>query len=506
MTSTNLPLLPVLIPMITGIVLFFFRKNTAVQRSVSLIGVLVMLAAAVFLLIAARQRGILVYTAGGWAPPYGIVFTADLFSCIMVLMGSILSVTGVLFSLRTIGGVKESHDYYILWHFLMMGINGTFVTGDLFNLFVFFEIMLIASYGILVIGGSKPQLRETFKYLVINIISSTIFLIALGMLYSMIGSVNMADVANKISGAENRHMASIVGMALFIVFGIKGAMFPLYFWLPKVHTVAAAPVSSIFSGLLIKVGVCALARAFTLIFVGDTAFTHTFIMGIGVLTMFLGVFGAVSQMNYKSILAYHSVSQVGYMVAGLGLFTVSSLAGTIYFIVHHAFVKGCLFLTAGAAEKITGTKDLKGMGGLLASYPGLGFLFFLAAMSLAGVPPLSGFFGKLMLLVSSAKLENYWMIACAMAVGVLTLFSMIKIFLYAYWGTPPRAYEPEEGFSPKGRIYRQSLLPVAILAGLTLLMGLMAQPVLALCTEAAEQMMNPRLYIDAVMNTAGQRT
>ena len=507
MTSTisNLPLLPVLIPMGTGILLFFFRGRPELHRALSLASALATLAAALRLLYAVRAQGILVYLAGGWAAPYGIAFTVDLFSCLMVIMGSTLSITGLLASFQTIDAEKERHDYYILWQFLMMGINGTFVTGDLFNLYVFFEIMLISSYGLLVIGGSRPQLRETFKYLLINIMSSTLFLIALGVLYTMLGTVNMADIAQKASEAENAHLISVVSMLFLVVFGIKGAVFPLYIWLPKVHTVAAAPVSSIFSGLLIKVGVCAMVRTFTLIFVGDPAFTHTVIMIVGVITMFFGVFGAVSQMNYKSILAYHSVSQVGYMVAGLGLFTVSSVAGTIYFIIHHAFVKACLFLTAGAAEKITGSKELKKMGGLLALYPALGFLFFIAAMSLAGVPPLSGFFGKLMLLLAAAAEENYWMIFCAMAVGVLTLFSMVKIFMYAYWGTPSRVYTPAPGFESRGSGYMRLLLPIAVLAGLSLLMGLAAQPVLALCTEAAEQMMDPQLYIDAVMSVSGVR-
>lgn len=502
---SNLPLLPVLIPMGTGILLFFFRGKDKLHRTVSIFSAFATLAAGLYLLHTVRTTGILVYLAGGWAAPYGIAFTVDLFSCLMVIMGSVLSITGLLASFCTIDKEKERHDYYILWHFLMMGINGTFVTGDLFNLYVFFEIMLISSYGLLVIGGSKPQLRETFKYLLINIVSSTLFLVALGVLYSMLGTVNMADLAQKASAAENAHLISVVSMLFLVVFGIKGAVFPLYIWLPKVHTVAAAPVSSIFSGLLIKVGVCAMVRTFTLIFVHDAQFTHTVIMIVGVITMFFGVFGAVSQMNYKSILAYHSVSQVGYMIAGLGLFTVSSVAGTIYFIMHHAFVKACLFLTAGAAEKITGTKELKKMGGLLNLYPALGFLFFIAAMSLAGVPPLSGFFGKLMLLVASAAKQNYWMIFCAMAVGVLTLFSMVKIFMYAYWGTPAREYTPAAGFERHGSGYLRLIFPIALLAALSLLMGLAAQPVLALCRDAAEQMMNPQIYIDAVMSVCGVR-
>ncbi|WP_206459981.1 proton-conducting transporter transmembrane domain-containing protein [Anaerovorax sp. IOR16] len=498
--TTNLPLLPVLIPMISGILLLFCRKNVIAQRFFSFISCSLMLFVTVFLLFKIHADGIMVFCAGGWSPPFGIVFVADLFSCIVLCLSALLFFTGLLFSFETIGEEREKHDFYVLWQFLMMGINGTFLTGDLFNLFVFFEIMLLSSYALLVHGASKAQLRETFKYLLINIISSTVFLIALGVLYAMLGTMNMADAAQKASTIENQGFFTVIAMLLLTVFGIKAAMFPLYFWLPKVHTVATASVSSIFSGLVIKVGAYAMIRTFTLIFIGDTAHTHLILIVLAILSIFLGVFGAVSQMNYKSILAYHSISQIGYIILGLGLFSVSSLTGSIYFLFHHGVVKGCLFLTAGVTEKITGTKDLKKMGGLLASYPALGWTFFIVAMSLAGVPPLSGFFAKYMIAFSAVQQENYWALGCAIGAGILTLFSMIKLFLYVFWGKAPREYIPAEGFQ-----YGRALIPCFILASVSLLLGIFAQPIFSLCNEAAEQLMAPQAYIDIVLNTIGGR-
>ncbi len=521
-TSSNLPLLPVLIPLLTGIALFAFRRDVKFLRLFSMGGAFLTLGVSLFLFLQVSRTGEMsVFCAGGWSPPFGIVMTVDLFSAIMLLMSSVLSLCCLYFGMFTLHPEKEKHEYYPLWQFLMVGTNGAFVTGDLFNLFVFFEIMLMASYVLLMIGSTKAQLRETYKYLIINILGSTLFLVALGILYSMIGSMNMADIAQKVGQVENQGLITVIAMIFMVVFGLKAAMVPLHYWLPQVHTVANATVSAIFSGLLIKIGVYALIRVFTLIFIGNTPLTHGILLIVAAVTIVLGVIGAVSQMNYKRILAYHSISQIGYMVMGLGLFTASSVGGAIYYTVHHAFIKGCLFLTAGVAEKITGTRELKDMGGLLTSYPALSWVFFLAGMSLAGVPPLSGFFGKFILVKEAVALNNYWMTACAVGAGVLTLFSMIKIFMYAYWGSAPRVYTPARGFGLPAEAekngtglnaeaanrsgYGNALLPCFILVGASLLMGLLAQPVLSTCVTAGEQLMNPAYYIDSVMRTVGGR-
>lgn len=495
---SNLPMLPVLIPMLTGIIMMFTRKKVMLHRWLSMVSSLLMLVASLGLFLRIRESGMLVFCAGGWSAPFGIVFAMDLFSAIMVILSAVLSFTGLLFSFRTIDRECESHDYYLLWQFLMMGINGTFITGDIFNMFVFFEIMLMASYVILVIGSSKEQLRETFKYLLINILSSTVFLIALGVLYAMIGSMNMADIAYKLSILPQAGYISLLAMVFLGVFATKAAMFPFYIWLPQVHTVAASAVSSIFSGLLIKVGVYAMMRVYTLMFIGQPELTHSCLAVLAVITMLLGGIGAVGQSNFKRILAYSSISQVGYMIAGIGLFSVSSIAASIFYIFHHGITKGCLFLTAGITEKITHTKDLNKMGGLLSSYPLLGWTFFIMAMSMAGVPPLSGFFGKFTIGSAAAGQHNYWMLAFSLAAGFLTLFYMTKIFIRAFWGTAPQEYKPYAGFN-----YIQSMAPCLILMAVSILLGIFAEPAMQICQEAASQMMEPDYYIDTVLNVQG---
>lgn len=504
--TTNLPFLPVLIPMLAAIILLMKRRNMLFQRVLSIIAATLTLLSSMGLLYTNLSKGIIpVFCAGGWTAPFGIVFAADILASIMVIMSSILSLCCLYFGFFTLHPEKERNDYYPLWQFLMMGVNGAFLTGDLFNLFVFFEVLLLASYALLVIGSKKAQLRETYKYLIINLLGSALFLIALGCIYSMVGTMNMADISKKLSLAQNQDLITIVSILLLVVFALKAAAVPFHFWLPQVHTVANTTVSAIFSGLLIKVGVYALIRCFTLLFIERTAFTHTLILILAAVTILLGVIGAVSQMNYKRILAYHSISQVGYMLMGLGLFTATGLAGAIYFTVHHAFIKGCLFLTSGVVEKITGTRELNQMGGLLPRYPVLGWLFFLAAASLAGIPPLSGFFGKFLLAQAAVHIENYWIVVCAIGAGLLTLFSMIKIFMYAYWGTPKKAYDPISGFEPEGKALRHALIPCGVLVAASLLMGLLGGPIMDVMLEAGHQLMNPGLYINTVLETVGGR-
>ena len=502
----NLPFLPVLIPLVTAILLLMVKKSIHTQKIISTISSIVTLSISGFMLYyTLTTHKILVFCASGWSAPYGIVFTADLTASIMVLFSSILFLICLLFGFFVLHIEQQKNFYYPLWQFLIIGVNGALLTGDLFNLFVFFEIMLIASYILLVIGSSKAQLQETFKYLIINLAGSTLFLIALGALYALTGTMNMADLANKITNLPQQGIATIVVFLLLAVFGLKAAIIPFHFWLPQVHTVAPSPISGIFSGLLIKVGAYAILRTFTLMFTGDTILTNAVLMAIAIVSMVAGAIGAVGAMNYKTILAYHSISQMGYILGGIGLFTVSGVTGSIFFILHHGFIKASLFLTSGIAEKITGTRDLRKMGGLLSTYPGLSFTFLITALSLAGVPPLSGFFGKLFLVSASLENQNYWFMAFAIGTGILTLFSMIKIFLCAYWGENKQEKTPVTGFGQNGLTYRTSLTCCIILMIISIAMGLCAQPMFELASAASQQLMDPTLYIDTVLNTVGTR-
>lgn len=498
--SSNLPILPIIIPMITAVIMMFGRKNIPMQKAVSGISSILMVIASFYLLYFVRENGQIVYLASDWSAPFGIVLTMDLLSCIMVVLSSIVSCLALFYSFYTNEEEVEKQSFYIVWNFIIMGVNGSFITGDLFNLFVFFEIMLMSSYVLLVLGSSKGQLRETFKYLIINILSSTLFLIALGVLYAMIGSLNMADIAQKIATVENQNLITVMAMLFMVVFGLKGALFPLYFWLPQSYTQPTAAVSALFAGLLTKVGVYVLIRIFTLIFIWNTGFTHTVLLVIAGGTMIFGIIGAVSRNNYKEVLSYNLISHVGYMIMGLALYSVWSIAGAIYYIAHHIIVKSCLFLTEGVVSRITGTSRLDKMSGLLKQFPALGFGFLVAALSLAGVPPLSGFFPKLMLMQDAISQESYIIFFVAIVVSFLTLFSLIKIFINVFWGEEKGIQATQKDFN-----YKAALVPIFILIGLSVAMGIGAQPMLELAVEASEQIMNPEYYIDVVMSIEGGR-
>ncbi len=274
---------------------------------------------------------------------------------------------------------------------------------------------------------------------------------------------------------------------------MKGGLFPLYFWLPRSYYGPPAAIAALFGGLLTKVGIYAIIRTFTLIFTHDPDFTHTIILILAGFTMLFGVLGAVSQFDFKRILSYHIISQVGYMVMGLGIYTQLAIAGAIYYIAHHIIVKSALFLFAGATERITGTTDLKQMGGLLKTHPYLAWMFFITAISLAGIPPLSGFFSKFPIILAGFEEGNYIIAAVALAVGLLTLFSMMKIFIYAFWGE--QKHTEEQAKIPVGKL----TFTYCSTCALTIVLGFAAEPIFVYSLQVAEQILDPSIYIESVL-------
>jgi multicomponent Na+:H+ antiporter subunit D len=378
----------------------------------------------------------------------------------------------------------------------MMGVNGAFLTGDIFNLYVWFEVMLISSFVLMALGGERAQMAGAIKYVTINLISSAMFLAALGILYGIAGTLNMADLAIKFSQIESessRALITTISVLFLAAFGIKAAIFPLFFWLPASYHTPPAAIAAIFSGLLTKVGVYALIRVFTLIFLQDTQFTHTLILILACLTMFIGVLGAMSQNDFRRILSFHIVSQIGYMLMGLGLFTPLALAGSVFYIVHHILVKTNLFLVSGVVERLGKTAVLKKLGGLYRSQPALAILFLIPAMSLAGIPPLSGFFAKFNLIKAGLIESQYLVVAVALLVSLFTLYSMIKIWNEAFWKLNPQKID-----NSQVKLSKSMVLPIGFLAILTLIVGFAIGPVFNIALRAGVQLANPAQYIAAV--------
>jgi multicomponent Na+:H+ antiporter subunit D len=319
----------------------------------------------------------------------------------------------------------------------------------------------------------------------------------------MTGTLNMADLHGAVQEVRNPGLLVVVAMLFMIAFGVKAAVFPLFFWLPASYHTPAFSVSAVFAGLLTKVGVYALIRVFTLIFTTDVAYTHTILLWVAGFTMVTGVLGAAAMNDMRRILSFHIVSQIGYMILGLALFTPLAILGAVFYLVHHIIVKANLFLVAGVAKRIAGSTDLAAIGGLYKAAPLLGLLFLIPAFSLAGFPPLSGFWAKYVLVKASLDAESYWIAAVALAVGLLTIYSMTKIWGYAFWKPHPAGLEPKlVVLTPRDRA--ALVLPIASLAALTCVIGFFPEPFVAFAERSAEQLLDPTGYVTAVLGDAGQ--
>ncbi|MEM3086171.1 MAG: Na+/H+ antiporter subunit D [Halobacteria archaeon] len=493
---TLLIVLPLLIPLLTAALLLALGRWRRAQGWGGVAGAALLLAAGVALLDRVSREGIQATPMGAWPAPFGIVLVADLFSAVMVVVAGIIGLCVAVFSLANVGRRHWSFGYFPLVHLLLAGVCGAFLTGDIFNLYVWFEVLLIASFVLLALGGGRAQMEGALKYVALNLVSSALFLVGAGLLYGMAGTLNLADIPGKLGSSGDPGLTAAVAALFLSAFSIKAATFPFFFWLPASYHTPPAAVSALFAGLLTKVGVYALIRVFTLVFPPEAGHPHALILALSGATMVTGVLGAVAQGEFRRVLSFHIISQIGYMTLGLGLYTPLALGGSIFYIVHHIIVKTNLFLVGGVVQRLHGTSRLKALGGLHGSRPLLGVLFLVPALSLGGVPPLSGFFAKLSLAMAGLSAGQHAIVAVALAVGLLTLFSMTKLWAEAFWKPAPPAPPPP----PPGRREMVPLLaPIVGLAALTVVLGLAAEPFLALSLRAAEQLMDPSEYIAAVL-------
>ncbi len=489
----NFVILPILIPLLTGIILIFVNKYTKAARGISLLSTLLTVAVSLALVNQVYQNGIQTLNLGDWDAPFGIVLVADMLASLLVTTGSIVVLACILYSFKNIGKERESFYYYAAVQFLMLGVLGAFLTGDLFNLFVFFEVMLMASYVLIVHGGTRPQLRESFKYILVNVISSALFVIGVAYLYAVTGTVNMADLSAKISELGQPGIVTVISILFLVVFGLKGAIFPLFFWLPGSYKAPPTPITALFGALLTKVGVYSIIRTFTIIFYHDTGFTHTLIGILAGFTIVVGVIGAIAYWDVKQIIIYNILTAVGVILVGVATLTPTSLTGSIYYLIHDMIIKAALLLLVGAMIVITGTSNLKKMGGLINHHPYLGWMFFIATISLAGIPPFSGFIGKLLIVRGSLASEHYALVAAILISSLLVLFSVMKIFINGFWGEAKLRKEEEKG-TTKGLLF-----PITLLLSLSIALGFGAEWFYPYISQAAQDLTDPSIYIQAVL-------
>jgi multicomponent Na+:H+ antiporter subunit D len=486
--------LPILIPFLLIICMLVCRSEKLARWLGPVAsGLLVMLSVVLFLLV--QKHGVLALQMGGWDAPFGITLVVDYLSALMLIVAAIILFAVSVYALNFLPDTIKINRFFVFFFGLAMGMNGAFITGDVFNLFVWFEVMLMSSFVLITMGRSKEQLEGGIKYLALNLVGSLLFLAGVGLLYGKTGTLNMAHLAEILKNDDQAILMNTSAVLFFVAFGIKAAVFPLYFWLPASYHTPNITISSLFAGLLTKVGVYTFIRFFTLFFVHDPQFWHQMLLVIAGFTMVAGGLAAAAHYETRRILSYHIISQIGYMIMGLGIFTPLAIAGAIFFTLHNMIAKTNTFLVSGMINKARGTFELKEIGGLFKESPLTAILFMIPAFALAGVPPISGFFAKFILIKAGIENGNYVITAVAILTGMLTLYSMIKIWNEAFLKKQPDNDNQGRSYSFRFAEY----FPSVLLGIVSILMGIFAMYVFGYTMESANQLINPDLYIETVL-------
>ncbi len=540
--SMHLAILPVVLPLVAGIALLALRNAPLwLQRGLSVAAVLALIPLAFALIGTAADGSHLVYKLGNWAAPYGIVLVADRLAAWMLLTTALLAVFALLYAigaspaqpsplrgeganagpkpiptptLPTSGeganaGPKPTYDtggrhFHVLFQLQLFGLNGAFLTGDLFNLFVFFEILLLASYGLLLHGGGRLRVKAGLHYVVINLVGSTLFLFAVGTLYGITGTLNMADLAVKIAAAppENAALLQSAALLLFGVFALKAALLPLYLWLPAAYAHTSAPVAALFA-IMTKVGAYSILRVYSLI-AGDAAgplanLLDAWLAPLALATLALGTLGALASSGLRQQVAYLMVASIGTLLLAFGLGNAGALAAGLYYLPHTTFASAALFLLADQIGRARGALGEHFESG--PAMPGarvLGGLFFVAAMALAGLPPLSGFLGKFMLLKAAlADPLLPWVWGVVLATGLAAMIALARSGSLLFYRT--HSAHGDASLAPP---CAAALTPVVALLLLVVVFTVWAGPLSGYATATATQLLEPQQYIDAVLGGA----
>ncbi|MGF1552896.1 MAG: proton-conducting transporter membrane subunit [Paracoccaceae bacterium] len=488
---------PILLPLATAVVCFLLRRR-GVHRWVSLFSALGLLAVGLALLSAALIDGPQAVQMGGWAAPFGITLAVDTLSAVMVTIAGGAGLAAFAYAFHEVDAEAERLGFHALGHAMLAGVCGAFVTGDLFNLYVWFEVMLISSFGLLVIGGGRAQIDGAVKYVALNLIGTLAFLAGVGLLYGATGTLNMADLAIKLDGRSGE--TAVVGAAglLLFAFAAKAALFPVFFWLPAAYHTPAVATSALFSALLTKVGVYSLLRVFTLVFApGDPIISNVLLVAAGV-TLVLGALGATAQDHMRRVFGFHIVSQIGVMTIGVALATPLALAASVFYFLHHIPAMMNMFLIGGIMGRECGDERVSRVGGLWAAGPWLGVIFLVPALSLIGVPPLSGFWAKLFMVRGAVEAGEYLLGGMILAASVLTFYYLGRMFVSAFWAPRPEAADDTPAsLDPTPAL----VLPVLGLTAVTLGISLYAGVMFELADGAARALLDPLPYLRTVLGS-----
>lgn len=497
----HLPILPILLPLLAGILLLLLRRSDIrLRRGLSLLSVIAQLVVAFQLLRQALSGSPLVYALGDWPAPYGIVLVADPLAAWMVTITAVLALFALLYALR--GSDQAGSHFHVLYQLQLFGLQGAFLTGDLFNLFVFFEVLLLASYGLLLHGSGARRTRAGLHFVIINLAGSTLFLFAVGTLYGTFGTLNMAHLATEINAAspDQLGLARLAGLLLFGVFALKAALVPLHLWLPAAYAAATAPVAALFV-IMTKVGAYAILRLDTIIY-GSGAVADlldNWLLPLALLTLALGTFGVMASTALRQQVAWLVVISVGTLLTAFAIGGNDGIAAGLYYLPHTTFAGAAFFLLADSLKLRRGEHaDQFVPHAILADRRLLGALFFTAAILVAGLPPLSGFVGKLLIL--RAALDSpamAWILAVVLGGGLLTIIALARSGSIIFY----RSISADQGSAT--RQLWPELIPAGGLMLLCLVLMIAAGPIDSLTRAIADQLLHPQIYIQAVLGGQG---
>ena len=498
----HLIVFPVVLPLVAGILLLYQRQGLVrYKRAVSVAATVLLLLVATGLLRQAASDQVTYYALGDWQAPFGIVLVLDRLSALMLLVTAVLAVGAVVFACA--GDDEKGSNFHGLFQWQLLGINGAFLTGDLFNLFVFFEVLLLASYALLLHGGGKARIQASVHYVVLNLAGSSLFLIAVGILYGATGTLNMADMAIRVAElpAEREGLVTAGALMLLVVFGLKAAILPLYFWLPKAYASAPAPVAALFA-IMTKVGIYAILRVYSLLF-GDTAggleaLEQPWIWWLSLATLAAAGVGVMAARDLRLLVAYLVLVSVGTLLAGIGMRSPQAVSALLYYLIHTTLVTGGLFLLAemiGLQRGKAGTRLVKGRP--MVQGAGLAMLFFVGAIAVAGVPPFSGAIGKALMLNAAEGTQRLWLWPLLLLTSLASLVALSRAGSTLFW----RSHRGNVSGSPLPR--RQWFGVIWLLSAAPLLVAL-AGPVSSYTQATADQLANPQVLIRTLLpNAAG---
>lgn len=502
---------PVLISLIGGAICLMMRKNVSLQPRLAMLFLALLVAANVGLLMQVLDRGVITMVMGGWLPPFGIAFTVDPLGATLSLVASIVAFCAGLFGMSTVDSTGRRYGFYPFLVLLMAGVCGAFLTGDIFNLYVWFEVLLISSYGMIILGNSRMQLDGAVKYGVLNLIGTNLFLIGTGMIYGVFGTLNMADIAIKVAALDYPASGTLLTIAVlyFLAFAMKAAAFPVNFWLPASYHTPNIVVSAVFAGLLTKVGVYALLRIMVLILPESRIYMADLIALVAIATLLTGAFGALAQSEVRRVFGYLVIAGIGAMLAGLAigsdpLITTKALSGTIFYAVHSIIVMTALYMAAGVMNKIAGSYDLRQLGGLYQRNTAFAALFLVLAFAVSGLPPFSGFWPKVILVDAAFADGRSWLAAAILLSGFLTTIAMGRVWIYAFWRGGPEGTADGQSVATASTGEGANLSAITVWAPLGLLtvmvvyFGLQPEWMIDLSLRGANGLVDPLGYIRSV--------